>query len=91
MLFLRNDVILNFEELMVRKKQAVFLRQLSEQVLQQIPPNLHQDEVCELEWEEARVMNEPYRLLTKIPFAALLIWQPESMDQIFKDGSRNNF
>ena len=76
---------------MVRKKQAVFLQQLSEQVLQQIPPNLHQDEVCELEWEEARVMNEPYHLLTKIPFAALLIWQPESMDQIFKDGSRNNF
>ena len=36
-------------------------------------------------------MNEPYHLLTKIPFAALLIWQPESMDQIFKDGSRNNF
>ena len=62
---------------MVRKKKAEFLQQLSEQVLQQIPPNLHQDEVCELEWEEARVMNEPYHLLTKIRFAALLTWQPK--------------
>ena len=76
---------------MVRNKQDVFLRQLSEQVLQQIPPNLHQDEVCELEWEEARVMNEPYHLLTKTWFAALLIWQPEIFVQIFKDGSRENF
>ena len=59
---------------MVRKKQDVFLRQLSEQVLQQIPPNLHQDEVCELEWEEVWVMNEPYHLLTTIRFAALFIW-----------------
>ena len=36
-------------------------------------------------------MNEPYHLLTKIRFAALLTWQPEILDQIFKDGSRNNF